>query len=155
MRTYKFFSRIMFIANLFSIIYGLLHIDAGDSPNEAAVPYGLIYILFLFLPLIAIHMVGMIGTIMMLLVRFKYNTKSFYLTLICWVLLVLTYYYWNIELLLPGVIFESIKSAVGIVLFFILTLYLFLSSRYLVLKELDEIIGPKEKELEEVDDIEK
>ncbi|WP_314010694.1 hypothetical protein [Pseudostreptobacillus hongkongensis] len=155
MRTYKFFSRIMFIANLFSIIYGLLHIDVGDSPNEAAVPYGLIYILFLFLPLIAIHMVGMIGTIMMLLVRFKYNTKSFYLTLICWVLLVLTYYYWNIELLLPGVIFESIKSAVGIVLFFILTLYLFVSSRYLVLKELDEIIGPKEKELEEVDDIEK
>lgn len=155
MRTYKFFSRIMFIANLFSIIYGLLHIDVGDSPNEAAVPYGLIYILFLFLPLIAIHMVGMIGTIMMLLVRFKYNTKSFYLTLICWVLLVLTYYYWNIELLLPGVIFESIKSAVGIILFFILTLYLFVSSRYLVLKELDEIIGPKEKELEEVDDIEK
>ena len=155
MRTYKFFSRIMFIANLFSIIYGLLHIDVGDSPNEAAVPYGLIYILFLFLPLIAIHMVGMIGTIMILLVRFKYNTKSFYLTLICWVLLVLTYYYWNIELLLPGVIFESIKSAVGIILFFILTLYLFVSSRYLVLKELDEIIGPKEKELEEVDDIEK
>ena len=155
MRTYKFFSRIMFIANLFSIIYGLLHIDVGDSPNEAAVPYGWIYILFLFLPLIAIHMVGMIGTIMILLVRFKYNTKSFYLTLICWVLLVLTYYYWNIELLLPGVIFESIKSAVGIVLFFILTLYLFVSSRYLVLKELDEIIGPKEKELEEVDDIEK
>ena len=38
MRTYKFFSRIMFIANLFSIIYGLLHRDAGDSPNEAAVP---------------------------------------------------------------------------------------------------------------------
>lgn len=66
----------MFIANLFNIIYSLLHIDIGDSPDEVAALYGLIYILFLFLPLIAIHMVGMIGTIIMLLLRFKYNIKN-------------------------------------------------------------------------------